>query len=201
MTTLLLPAMRRLSTVLITLLVSLMFTTMAVAGGHKAGGMPGEMRHMERLGQKLDLSGSQQQDFAALMGLYQPRFMELAKRGEADRKVLLTLAPNDASYNEMVARVSQEAGLAAAEAVVLLGELQGTVYALLTSDQQAKYLQLRNEQQQRMQNMRDKSAGGRPMMHHKGHHGDPEQCDGKHEGKHEGEVCPHHPKTTEVPAD
>jgi hypothetical protein len=197
MTAPLLPAMRRLSTVLITLLISLTFTTMAAAGGHQAGGMPGEMRHMERLGQKLDLSEAQQQDFAALLGLYQPRFMELAKRGEAERKALIAMAPNDASYNEMVARVSQEAGLAAAEAVVLLGELQGTVYALLTSDQQARYLQLRDEQQQRMQNMRDKSAGGRPMMHHKGHHGDPEQCDGKHEG----EACPNHPKSSETPAD
>ena len=74
------------------------------------------------------------------------------------------MVPDDSDYAELSARVSQEAGLAAAEVVTLLAELQGTVYALLTPEQQATYLELRASREQRMQDRRERYQQGN---HHK----------------------------------
>jgi hypothetical protein len=168
-------------------MAALLLSGSVLAGGHTGGG--GMQMHggegmgiPPRLAEKLDLTNQQQQDLVALMGLYGPRIKAIAERGKADREALVAVAPDDAAYGELSARVSQEAGLAAAEVVILLTELQTNLYALLNTDQQAKYLAMRTDMQQRMQERRESwQQGDRP-----GHHG-------KHSGKHgDGEQCPHH---------
>jgi hypothetical protein len=115
----------------------------------------------------------------------------------------MAMAPDDAGYDKLTAAVSQEAGLAAAEAVTLLSELQGTVYALLTPEQQVKYLELRAAQKEKMQEYREQRKAcmsedgatregcmhkgkGKGMRHHK-------NCDGKD--------CPHQKTPAEAEAE
>jgi protein CpxP len=178
--------------------------TSSPGGGHGSGHGPGGMgmSMMPKMAEKLGLSEAQKQDMAALVEMYQPRFKAIAARGKADREALLAMAPDDPAYGELTASVSQEAGLAAAEVVTLMSELQGNVYALLSTEQQAKYLELRASQKAKMQEHRDRrkecmSKDGAPegcMGQHKGMH------EGMHKRHHkncEGEECPHHPPAAE----
>ena len=178
--------------------------TSSPGGGHASGHGPGsmDMSMMPRMGEKLGLSETQKQDMAALVEMYQPRFKAIAARGKADRDALLAMAPDDSAYGDLTAKVSEEAGLAAAEVVTLMGELQGNVYALLTPEQQAKYLELRAAQRQKMQEHRDRR---KECMNKDGA---PEGCMGKRKGMHngmhkqhhkncDGEDCPQHPPATE----
>jgi len=204
-------------------LVALLLSSIALAGAHKSTppggngpggngpggmhmgmGMGGEMGMLPRMGKKLGLSEAQKQDMAALMEMYGPRFKELAARGKADREALLAMAPDDPAYGELTATVSQEAGLAAAEAVTLIGELQGNVYALLTPEQQAQYLELRAAQKDKMQSYREQR---KQCM---GKDADPEACKGMykgmHKGKHhhkhgDGENCPYREAPAEAEVD
>jgi Spy/CpxP family protein refolding chaperone len=191
------------------LVAGLLLSGAVFAGGHKGpgssmgsgmgSGMGAGMHGAEGMGmpaklaEKLDLSEQQKQDFLTLMELYAPRFKEIAARGKAEREALITTAPDAATYAELAARVSQEAGLAAAEVVTLMAELQSNVYALLNSKQQAKYLALRDEQQQRMQDRRERWQNGEKPEHHGkgfgGHHGAGEQCP-DHAEKHAAEELP-----------
>jgi Spy/CpxP family protein refolding chaperone len=191
------------------LVAGLLLSGAVFAGGHKGpgssmgsgmgSGMGAGMHGAEGMGmptklaEKLDLSEQQKQDFLTLMELYAPRFKEIAARGKAEREALITTAPDAATYAELAARVSQEAGLAAAEVVTLMAELQSNVYALLNSEQQAKYLALRDEQQQRMQDRRERWQNGEKPEHHGkgfgGHHGAGEQCP-DHAEKHAAEELP-----------
>ena len=208
-------------------LLALLLSGVSYAGAHKSspqGGPPGgygsggmhmgmgmhkEMGMLPRMGEKLGLSEAQKQDMAALMEMYGPRFKELAARGKADREALMAMAPDDPGYGELTAAVSKEAGLAAAEAVTLLGELQGNVYALLTPEQQTKYLELRAAQKEKMREHRErrkecmskdgdpaacmhKGAKGKGKCPHKAKgtcpHKDKAMCDHKHQ---DGESCPY----------
>jgi Spy/CpxP family protein refolding chaperone len=187
------------------LLAGLLLSGAALAGGHTGpgasmgSGMGSGMHGGEgmgipaRMAEKLDLSEQQKQDFLTLMQLYGPRFKEIGARGNAEREALATTAPDDAAYAELSARVSQEAGLAAAEVVTLLAELQSNVYALLNSEQQTKYLALRDEMQQRMQDRGESRQNGEKPGHHGkgfgGHHGAGEQCP-HHAEKHGAEELP-----------
>jgi protein CpxP len=174
--------------------------TSSPGGGHGPGGMG--MSMMPKMAEKLGLSEAQKQDMAALVEMYQPRFKAIAARGKADREALLAMAPDDPAYGELTASVSQEAGLAAAEVVTLMSELQGNVYALLSPEQQAKYLELRASQKAKMQEHRDRR---KECMNKDGA---PEGCMGQRKGMHkgmhkrhhencEGEECPHHPPAAE----
>jgi Spy/CpxP family protein refolding chaperone len=204
-------------------LLALLLSGVSYAGAHKSSppggygsggmdmgmGMHKEMGMMPRMGEKLGLSEAQKQDMAALMEMYGPRFKELAARGKADREALMAMAPDDAGYGELTAAVSQEAGLAAAEAVTLMSELQGTVYALLTPEQQVKYLELRAAQKEKMREHREQRKAcmsedgatreGCMDMHkgkgmHKGMHQDMHK---RHQMNCDGEDCPYHPPATE----
>jgi Spy/CpxP family protein refolding chaperone len=183
------------------LLAGLLLSGAALAGGHTGpGGSMGSGMHggegmgiPARMAEKLDLSEQQKQDFLTLMQLYGPRLKEIGARGNAEREALATTAPDDDAYAELSARVSQEAGLAAAEVVTLMAELQSNVYALLNSEQQTKYLALRDEMQQRMQDRRERGQNGEKPGHHGkgfgGHHGAGEQCP-HHAEKHGAEELP-----------
>jgi hypothetical protein len=100
---------------------------------------------------ELNLSETQKQEFATLVELYRPRLQELAARGSDSRKEIVTIAPNDPDYNTKAAELSQLAGATAAEAIILLTELQSNAFALLSNDQQEVFLRLRAEQQAKME--------------------------------------------------
>jgi hypothetical protein len=165
----------------------LVVSATVLAGGHHGAGdgmfMGGGegMGVPPRLAEKLNLSEQQQQDLLALMALYGPRFKQIAERGKADRELLAALAPDDSAYGEYSARVSQEAGLAAAESVTLLTELQSNIYALLNEEQQANYMDMRAGLRERMQTWREGSREGGMRPHHKHEH-----------DKYEHGNCPHH---------
>jgi len=107
---------------------------------------------------ELQLTSTQQQEMAQLFAIYQPRFAEIARRGQADREALLETAPGAEAYNDLVARVSQEASSAAGEVVVLLAELQANAYALLDDEQQARYRVLLEEAAARRAELKAKMA-------------------------------------------
>ena len=166
----------------------------AAGGMHMGMGMNKGMGMLPRMGEKLDLSEAQKQDMAALMEMYGPRFKALAARGKADREALMAMAPDDPGYGALTVAVSKEAGLAAAEAVTLMSELQGTVYALLTPEQQAKYIELRAAQKDKMKSHREQRKACMSED------ADPEACKSMHKGKgkgmhhhkhKDGESCPY----------
>ena len=156
-------------------------SAVAIAGGHRSAQEPpksepvkpavahGEMRHLQIMADKLDLSDAQQKDFAALVDLYKPRFDQIVKRGEADREVLFEMAPDDPAYASQAELVSQDASRSAAEAVTLITELQGLVYGLLTPEQQDIFLGLRAEQRARMEERRARDRAGDADPGKRGH--------------------------------
>ena len=137
-------------------------------GGGRPGG-PGGMGMMPGMGKDFGLTEDQKQEMAALMGIYGPRLKELRERGDAKRKELMALAPDDPAYDDLTEEVSKDVGKAAAELVVLLAEMQANAYGILTDEQQAKYLELRASSKERMQEMRGK--WGERRKHHRGKHG------------------------------
>jgi Spy/CpxP family protein refolding chaperone len=171
-------------------------------GGHRGG--PDGMGMMPRMGEKLGLTDPQMQELASLMEIYRPRFSELRERGEANRKQLLAMAPDDPGYSALTDAVSEEAGRTAAELVVLMAELQANAYGLLTDEQQAKYLELRVSMRERMQERRaamGEGGGkkGRHRAHHGGHHarhGEDHVCEQGKDG-----VCPHRPQADDAKPD
>ncbi len=160
-----------------TAILLLAMSATALAGGHRGagvgpgdgmfmGGGDGSMGIPPKLAERLNLSEQQQQDMLALTGLYGPRLKEIADRGKADRQTLAAMAPDDPSYGDYAGRVSQEAGLAAAESVTLMTELQSNIYALLDEEQQAEYMAMRVEMRERMEARRDAMReGGMPHKH------------------------------------
>ncbi|MDP6436740.1 MAG: Spy/CpxP family protein refolding chaperone [Gammaproteobacteria bacterium] len=124
-------------------------------GGRHFGGPRGGMDMMPGFGKEIDLSDEQKEEMAALMGIYGPRLKELRERGDAKRKELMALAPDDPAYDDLTEDVSEDVGKAAAELVVLLAEMQANAYGILTDEQQAKYLELRASSKERMQERRD----------------------------------------------
>lgn len=179
----------------------------AQAGAHRSGagmgsqGGPEGMDMLAKMGEKLDLSDPQAQELGSLMEIYRPRFEELAKRGKANRKDLLAMAPDDPRYSALTDEVSAEAGRTAAEVVVLMAELQVNAYSLLNYEQQAKYRELRASMPERMQAhreaMRNNKGKGHHGKHHGGHHGkhgEGQMCEHGEDG-----VCPHHPNKAAAP--
>ncbi len=161
----------------------LLISQLSYAGGHRAlTDGPGEMRALTRMAEKLQLTDTQKQDFAALMELYRPRLKATISRGKADREALLAMAPDSPDYPAMSSKVGKEAGRAAQESVALLAELQGLVYTLLTPEQQVRYMDLGEERREKMLEMRKQG------FHGKGHKKD--HC-GEHSGKPCGHKCAH----------
>ena len=127
---------------ILTGLIFISGASVALAGGHNSGGDAAEKacsaddhecthkqhgKHQKHrgggrgmFGSELNLSDTQKQDLGALMQLYQPRLAEIRKRGEADRRKLLAMNPDDAAYGQLTDAVAEQAGGSAAEVVVLL---------------------------------------------------------------------------------
>lgn len=150
-------------------------------GMHGRSGGPGPMAMFKRMGEDLALTEPQKQELAALMAMYRPRIKELAQRGQEGRQVLMVMAPDDPAYNTEAAKLSEQAGVSAAELVTLLTELQANAYALLSTEQQATFMKKRAEMRERMEKrkaeMEARREAGEPgygpgfgMGHGMGHH-------------------------------
>jgi Spy/CpxP family protein refolding chaperone len=129
-------------------------------------------------GAELKLSGTQKQEFASLMQIYGPRLQEIRKRGQDERKRLLSMAPDDPDYSKLTDQVAKDASKSATEVVVLLAELQSNAYALLTSEQQQKSGEFRQKILERLDTIRER--GGEGMRRGGGKHRMRQQ--GKHKG-------------------
>jgi Spy/CpxP family protein refolding chaperone len=129
-------------------------------------------------GAELKLSGTQKQEFASLMQIYGPRLQEIRKRGQDERKRLLSMAPDDADYSKLTDQVAKDASKSATEVVVLLAELQSNAYALLTPEQQQKSGEFRQKIMDRLNAIRER--GGEGMRRGAGKHRM------RHQGKHKG---------------
>lgn len=113
---------------------------------HGKGYGPRSEADMAKMREQMDalgLTDTQKQEMASLFGIYQPRIREIVERGHADREALVMATPGSDDYNSLVGTVSQEASASAGEMVVLMAELQSNAFALLTDEQQAKYLALK----------------------------------------------------------
>ena len=127
-------------------------------------------------GAELKLSGTQKQEFASLMQIYGPRLQEIRKRGQDERKRLLSMAPDDPDYSKLTDQVAKDASKSATEVVVLLAELQSNAYALLTPEQQQKSGEFRQKILERLDTTRMRGGkgmrrgGGKHRMHHQGKH-------------------------------
>jgi len=150
--------------------------------GHP-GGHGGPMAMFENMGDELALTDAQKQEMAALLQIYGPRMKELAERGADSRRAFMGMAPDDPGYNIEADKLGQQAGASATELVALLTELQTNAYALLTPEQQAKYMALRTEQMQRMEQrkaeMQARREAGEPAYgpgYWRGHGAGKHQC-------------------------
>ncbi|MGI9289949.1 MAG: Spy/CpxP family protein refolding chaperone [Gammaproteobacteria bacterium] len=140
-----------------TLLIAVFCAGAAFAGSHKNGPSGSHGQDIaERLAQKLNMSEQQKQAYQALLDEYKPRLEEISERGKTDREALGQMAPDDPEFAAQVEAVSSNASTAAAEMVKVRAELQTKVYALLDETQQAEYLALRSERQDRRQARRNK---------------------------------------------
>jgi Spy/CpxP family protein refolding chaperone len=135
-------------------------------------------------GAELKLSGTQKQEFASLMQIYGPRLQEIRKRGQDERKRLLSMAPDDPDYSKLTDLVAKDASKSATEVVVLLAELQSNAYALLTPEQQQKSGEFRQKILERLDTIRER--GGKGMRRGAG------KNRMRHQGKHKGRSG--HPK-------
>jgi len=127
----------------------------------------GPMAMFEGMVDELALTAPQKQEMLTLMQMYQPRIKEVLQRGGDSRRALLEIAPDDPAYNVLANEVGQQAGASASEMVALMTELQANAYALLTTEQQAKFMAMRAEQRQRMEQrkaeMQARREAGEPL--------------------------------------
>ncbi len=93
---------------------------------------------------ELGLTAQQRSDIQIIVADYGTRFRELAELGKESAKRLLNTPPDDPEYYNRTQQTSAVAASSAAEIVMLLAELRGKLYAVLTPDQRQKLEDLRN---------------------------------------------------------
>ena len=72
---------------------------------------------MPGMGKDFGLTEDQKQEMAALMGIYGPRLKELRERGDAKRKELMALAPDDPAYDDLTEDLQSSADRIAGRAL------------------------------------------------------------------------------------
>ena len=90
---------------------------------------------MARYADELGLTGQQRTDIQIIMAEYATRFGDLAKLGGETVDSLLSMAPSDPDYRRETDEAAALAASSAAEAVILLAEMRGMLYRVLTVDQ------------------------------------------------------------------
>jgi len=122
--------------------------------GHQHSDSPAGM--MTWFTDELGLTAQQQTDIQIIASDYGERFRDLAKLGRATAEELFSMAPDDPAYREKTGEASALAATSAAETIVLLAEMRGKLYAILTVAQRetlrqkiaAKKQQLEEQKQQ-----------------------------------------------------
>jgi len=101
--------------------------------GGTDGSTPEEM--MQQFSAELGLSGQQQQDLQILMSDYAERFRDLGELGRKSAEELMSIEPSDPTYRAKTDEAAEFAATSAAEMVILLSEMRGKLYAVLTEAQ------------------------------------------------------------------
>jgi len=136
--------------------------------GEHEGQSPGAM--MSDFVDELGLTSQQQTDMQIITSDYAERLRDLARLARESAEALLTLAPDDPSYRAKTDEVSALAATNAAEVVILLAEMRGKLYAVLTVEQRqalqeklAEKMRQFEEKRQQYQQQGDDGAHDRPM--------------------------------------
>jgi len=140
----------------------------ACTRGEHEGQSPEAM--MSQFFDELGLTSQQQTDIQIITSDYAERLRDLARLARQSAEALLTLAPDDPAYRTKTDEASALAATNAAEVVILLAEMRGKLYAVLTAEQrqalQDKLAEQRRqfeEKHQQYQQQRDDGAHDRPL--------------------------------------
>jgi len=129
-----------------------------VMQGHQHGDSPDGM--MTKFGAELGLTAQQQTDIQIIMSDYGERFGDLAKLGRASAEELLSMAPDDPAYRVKTEEASALAATSAAEMVVLLAEMRGKLYAVLTEAQRETLRRKIAEKKQQLEEKKQQQQDG-----------------------------------------
>ena len=102
-----------------------------------------------RLMDRLDLTPEQRATVEDIVESYRPRLRALREAHRESRSDLVATTPDDPNYASVVAEASQAAASHAGELVNLSAGLRAEVHAVLTEEQRARALELREEFRQR----------------------------------------------------
>jgi len=91
---------------------------------------------------ELGLTGQQRTDIQIVLADYAPRLGDLVKLARDTAKNLLATPPDAPEYGDQTQEAGAIAASSAAEVVVLLAEMRGKLYALLTPEQREKLPEL-----------------------------------------------------------
>jgi Spy/CpxP family protein refolding chaperone len=101
--------------------------------GMTDGSSPQDM--LQQFAEELALTGQQQQDLQIIATDYAERFKDLGELGRRTAEDLLSVEPNDPTYRAKTDEASAIAANSAAEMVILLAEMRGKLYTVLTEAQ------------------------------------------------------------------
>jgi Spy/CpxP family protein refolding chaperone len=110
-----------------------------------SGSSEGAMSWADELG----LTGQQRTDFQIILADYAPRLRDLAKLGQDTANNLLAISPDTPEYADQTQEASAIAASSVAEVVVLLAEMRGKLYAVLTSAQRVQLQELLESHRER----------------------------------------------------
>lgn len=115
---------------------------------------------MTQFTDELGLTAQQQTDIQIITSDYGERFRDLAKLGRTTAEELLSLAPDDPAYREKTDEASALAATSVAEIVVLLAEMRGKLYAVLTEAQREMLRQKIAEKKQQLEEKKQQQQDG-----------------------------------------
>lgn len=105
---------------------------------------------IDKFGSELNLSGQQRLDLQIIAADYQPRLRDLMRIGREIAENLMSVAPDAADYIDQTQAASAAAAGTTAELVVLLAEMRGKLYAVLTDEQRARMQELAEQKREEM---------------------------------------------------
>lgn len=118
-------------------------------GGHRGEHGPA-MFLTGKVMRELDMTPEQRDAVKNVMREASPRLHDVHEARRDVHEQLMNASPDSASYAQVVEKAAQEAAENAARATRLAGQLKSDIWALLTDEQKARAIELREERQQRM---------------------------------------------------
>lgn len=137
--------------------------TAPYAGKHGSDRMSG-------FSDELGLTAQQKTDIGIITSDYGERLRDLAKLGRQTAEGLMEMSPDDPAYAAKTDEASALAASSAAEVVILLAEMRGKLYAVLTDEQRQLLRDKLDEKKRRWEEKKqqreqqpDDGAHDRPM--------------------------------------